>query len=134
MENSLSLVQFDFDKEIKRHKSVHIQSNSDSITKIFNKGKDTLNITQNKKQNENLFKIKSNSFFDYQEFYRFSSFCDKIEKNNNKNNNTNTNKDDNNNCSISLSMKINEDNYYSNNFNVNKRNSDYEVSPNFSSI
>ena len=132
MENSLSLNQFDFDKEIKRHKSAHIHSNSDSITKIFNKGKDTLNITQNKKQNENLFKIKSNSFFDYQEFYRFSSFCDKIEKNNNKNNNKNTNKDDNNNCSISLSMEINEDNCYSNNFNVNKRNSDYEVSPNFS--
>ena len=133
MENSQSLNQFDFAQEIKRHKSAHIPSNSDSITKIFNKGKDTLNITQNKTQNEDLFKIKSNSIFAYQEFDRFSSFCDNEEKNNIKNYNTNTNKDDNNNnCSTSFSMEINDDNCFSNNFSMNKRNSDYEVSPNFS--
>ena len=133
MENSQSLNQFDFAQEIKRHKSAHIPSNSDSITKIFNKGKDTLNITPNKTQNEDLFKIKSNSIFAYQEFDRFSSFCDNEEKNNIKNYNTNTNKDDNNNnCSTSFSMEINDDNCFSNNFSMNKRNSDYEVSPNFS--
>ncbi len=132
MENSQSLNQFDFAQEIKRHKSAHIPSNSDSITKIFNKGKDTLNITPNKTQNEDLFKIKSNSIFAYQEFDRFSSFCDNEEKNNIKNYNTNTNKDDNNNCCMSFSTEINDDNCFSNNYNRNKRNSDYEVSPNFS--
>ena len=135
MENSQSLNQFDLDKELKRHKSAHIPSGSDSLTKIFNQDKDTINKTKNKKQNEDLFKIKSNSIFAYQEFDRFSSFCDNEEKNLNKKYDKNTNKDDNNNCSTSFSMEVNDDNRfsnYSNNFNMNQRNSDYEVTPNFS--
>ena len=131
MENSQSLNQFDLDKETKRHKSVHIPSNSDSLPKLFNKEKDTINISPNKKQNEDLFKIKSSSIFAYQEFDMFSSFCDNEEKNNNKNYESNANKNDNNNSSTSFSMEMNNDNYYSNNYNMNKRNSDNEVSPNF---
>ena len=133
MENSQSLNQFNLDKETKRHKSVHIPSNSDSLPKLFNKDKDFINITPNKKQNDDSFRIKSNSIFAYQEFDMFSSFCDNEEKNNNKNYSINTNKDDNNNNSrMYFSMDINNDNYFSNNYNMNKRNSDNEVSPNFS--
>ena len=128
MENSQPLNQSNLDKEIKRHHSVHIPSGSDSLNKIFN----TYNIgnnnfTPNKKQNDDLFKIKSSSIFAYQEFDRFSSFCDNEEKNNIKSNDGNTNKDENNSTSFSI-----EDNCINNNLNMNKMKSDYEMSPNFS--
>ena len=131
MKNSQSN-QFDLDKEVKGNKNIYIPSNSNSLTKLINQEKDTINITPNKKQNEDLFKIESNSIFAYQELDMFSSFCDNEDKNNIRNYETNANKDGINNCNTPFSIEINKDNCYSNNFNMNKRNSDNEVLPNFS--
>lgn len=131
MKNSQSN-QFDLDKEVKLNKNIYIPSNSNSLTKLINQEKDTINITPNKKQNEDLFKIESNSIFAYQELDMFSSFCDNEDKNNIRNYETNANKDGINNCNTPFSIEINKDNCYSNNFNMNKRNSDNEVLPNFS--
>ena len=128
MENSQTLNQSNLDKEIKRHNSAHIPSGSDSLNKIFNTyNTSNNNFTPNKKQNDDLFKIKSSSIFAYQEFDRFSSFCDNEEKNNIISIDANTNKDENNSTSFSI-----EDNCINNNLKMNKMKSDYEMSPNFS--
>ena len=129
MENFPSLNQFDSDKEVKHHKSAHVPADSDSLNKKFYKDNNVSNASPNKEPNDEFLKIPSNSIFAYQEFDQFSSFCNNEEKNI-KSEDSNTNKDEYNNCSTSFSLGINEDSFI--NKNMNKRNSAYEVSPNFS--
>jgi hypothetical protein len=128
MKNSPSLNQLDLDKDVKHHKSAHVPADSRSLNKKFYKGNDINNTSPNKEPNDEIFNIQSNSIFAYQEFDRFSSFCDNEEKNI-KSEDANTNKDEYNNCSTSFSLGINEDSFIKR--NMSKRNS-YEVSPNFS--
>ena len=115
MENSQQPYQFDLDKEIKRHKSVHIPAGSEALNKIYPLyNSDKNNISPNSKPNNDFFKIKSSSIFAYQEIDRFSSFCDNEEQINNEEKNFHSegtnNKDEYNNCSTSLSVEKNEDN------------------------
>ena len=133
MEN-LQSCPFDLDKEVKRHKSAHVPSGSDSLNKKYYKDNSSNNSTsQNPQPNNDFINIKSSSIFAYQEFDKFSSFCDNEEKNNNEENNKqndgNNNKDEYNNCSTSFSVDIYEDSHNSN--NANKRKSAYEILPNF---
>ena len=127
MENLQQPYLFDLDKEVKRHKSAHVPSGSDSLNKIYYKDNSNNNTNQNPKPNNDFFNIKSSSIFAYQEIDKFSSFCDNEE--NNKQNIGNNNKDEYNNSSTSFSMELYEDTYKSN--NLNKRKSDYEIIPNF---
>ena len=127
MENLQQPYLFDLDKEVKRHKSAHVPSGSDSLNKIYYKDNSNNNTNQNPKPNNDFFNIKSSSIFAYQEIDKFSSFCDNEE--NNKQNDGNNNKDEYNNSSTSFSMELYEDTYKSN--NLNKRKSDYEIIPNF---
>ena len=109
MENSQETINPEINKEIKRHKSAHISKGSESLNKILSKGNQECNdIKQNLPENKNpaLFKIKSNSIFAYQEFDRFSSFCDNGD-NEEKNiqSEENNNKDEYNNISTSFSIE-----------------------------
>ena len=134
MEDSQSDSQFDLDKDVKRHRSAHIPAGSDALNKIFPKDKSTIdNTNPNHKTNNDLFRIKSSSIFAYQEFDRFSSFCDNEEKLNDevKNNQSEgNNKDEYNNCSTSFSVEINEESQHS--ANCLKRKSAIDVLPNLS--
>ena len=109
MENSQSPHQPEIDdettKEIKRHKSAHIPAGSEALNKMFNKDNsiDSNSFNLNQNTNPGLFKIKSTSIFAYQEFDRFSSFCDNEEKN--KRSEENNIKDEFNNISTSFSME-----------------------------
>ena len=81
MDNSPSPYQFDLDKDVKRHKSAHIPAGSEALNKIFpNYNSNKNNINLNNKPNNDFFRIKSSSIFAYQEFDRFSSFCDNEEQ------------------------------------------------------
>ena len=104
MENSQAY-QPEINQEIKHHKSAHIPAGSEALNKILYKDKtdDKNNINLNPNTNPGLFKIKSNSIFAYQEFDRFSSFCDNEEKN--IISDENNNKDEFNNISTSFSME-----------------------------
>ena len=81
MDNSPSPYQFDLDKDVKRHKSAHFLAGSEALNKIFpNYNSNKNNINLNNKPNNDFFRIKSSSIFAYQEFDRFSSFCDNEEQ------------------------------------------------------
>ena len=134
MDNSPSPYQFDLDKDIKRHKSAHIPAGSEALNKIFpNYNSNKNNINLNNKPNNDFFRIKSSSIFAYQEFDRFSSFCDNEEQVNDEEKNIRSegtnNKDEYNNCSTSFSVEINEENQ--NNTNLIKRKSTINGTPNF---
>ena len=134
MDNSPSPYQFDLDKDVKRHKSAHIPAGSEALNKIFpNYNSNKNNINQNNKPNNDFFRIKSSSIFAYQEFDRFSSFCDNEEQVNDEEKNIQSegtnNKDEYYNCSTSFSVEINEDNQ--NNTNLIKRKSAINGTPNF---
>lgn len=134
MDNSPSPYQFDLDKDIKRHKSAHIPAGSEALNKIFpNYNSNKNNINLNNKPNNDFFRIKSSSIFAYQEFDRFSSFCDNEEQVNDEEKNIpsegTNNKDEYNNCSTSFSVEINEENQ--NNTNLIKRKSTINGTPNF---
>jgi hypothetical protein len=102
-------------KEIKRHKSAIIPPgpillNNYSFKDYFDSGINNTN--SNSTTCDGLFRLKSNSLFAYQEFDKFSSFCDNESNNDQKNiNNINNinediiNKDDLNNTSSSYSLK-----------------------------
>ena len=135
MENYPSPYQFNLDKDIKRHKSAHISGGSEALNKIFpNYGYNKNNMNPNNKPNNDFYRIKSSSIFAYQEFDRFSSFCDNEEQVNDEKKNIQSeetnNKDEYNNCSTSFSVEINEDN--PNNTNFIKRKSAINDTPNFS--
>ena len=134
MDNSPSPYQLDLDKDVKRHKSAHIPAGSEALNKIFpNYNSNKNNINQNNKPNNDFFRIKSSSIFAYQEFDRFSSFCDNEEQVNDEEKNIQSegtnNKDEYYNCSTSFSVEINEDNQ--NNTNFIKRKSAINGTPNF---
>ena len=134
MDNSPSPYQFDLDKDVKRHKSAHIPAGSEALNKIFpNYNSNKNNINLNNKPNNDFFRIKSSSIFAYQEFDRFSSFCDNEEQVNDEEKNIRSegtnNKDEYNNCSTSFSVEINEENQ--NNTNLIKRKSTINGTPNF---
>ena len=135
MDNSPPPYQFDLDKEVKRHKSAHIPAGSEALNKIFpNYNSNKNNINLNNKPNNDFFRIKSSSIFAYQEFDRFSSFCDNEEQANDEEKNIQSegtnNKDEYNNCSTTFSVEINDDNQ--NNTNLIKRKSAINGTPNFS--
>jgi hypothetical protein len=135
MDNSPPPYQFDLDKEVKRHKSAHIPAGSEALNKIFpNYHSNKNNINLNNKPNNDFFRIKSSSIFAYQEFDRFSSFCDNEEQANDEEKNIQSegtnNKDEYNNCSTTFSVEINDDNQ--NNTNLIKRKSAINGTPNFS--
>ena len=134
MDNSPSPYQFDLDKDVKRHKSAHFPAGSEALNKIFpNYNSNKNNINLNNKPNNDFFRIKSSSIFAYQEFDRFSSFCDNEEQVNDEEKNIRSegtnNKDEYNNCSTSFSVEINEENQ--NNTNLIKRKSTINGTPNF---
>jgi hypothetical protein len=134
MENLQPDYQFNLDKEVKRHKSAHIPAGSDALNKIFPKNHPDSNIINtNQKTNNDFFRIKSSSIFAYQEFDRFSSFCDNEEKLKDEEKNIigeENNKDEYNNSSTNFSLEINEESQ--NNANYIQVKSSIDVVPNFS--
>ena len=113
--------QFQIVKEVKRHKSAIIPPgpivlNNCPLKDSSDNGSNNTNSTTCK----NLFKLKSNSIFAYQEFDKFSSFCD------NENNEINDEKlfiNENNKKNIS---NINED-IYNNKDDLNNTTSSYSL-------
>ena len=74
--------QMKINKEIKRHKSAIIPPGSKVLNNLsfkdsFDSGVNNTNSTTC----DGLFRLKSNSLFAYQEFDKFSSFCDNEFKN-----------------------------------------------------
>ena len=138
MENTSN--QF-INKEIKRHKSAiippaPINLNNCASKDISDNGSNNTNSTTCK----NLFKLKSNSIFAYQEFDKFSSFCDNesnddklfinenIKKNISNINEDIYNKDELNNTTSSYSLKEFNEDYQINN-NSKKRKSAFDSMP-----
>jgi pumilio RNA-binding family len=69
--------QININKELKRHKSAKIPPESTILNNsLFKDNSDNGSNNTNSTTCEGLFKIKSNSIFAYQEFDKFSSFCD----------------------------------------------------------
>ena len=139
MENTSN--QFIINKEIKRHKSAiippaPINLNNCASKDISDNGSNNTNSTTCK----NLFKLKSNSIFAYQEFDKFSSFCDNesnddklfinenIKKNISNINEDIYNKDELNNTNSSYSLKEFNEDYQINN-NSKKRKSAFDSMP-----
>ena len=133
--------QIKINKEIKRHKSAvippgHTILNNSSLKDFFDSGINNTNSTTC----DGIFRLKSNSLFAYQEFDKFSSFCDNESKNeqifsseiNQKNiNNINEdiiNKDELNNTSSSYSLKEFIEDCQINN-NAKKRKSAFDSMP-----
>ncbi len=138
MENELN--QFKKNKEVKRHKSAIIPPGPLALNNnLFGDNSDNESNNTNLTTCEGLFKLKSNSLFAYQEFDKYSSFCDndsnidnKISFKDNYQKDINFNKeeingmDDFNNTSSTYSM-INED-FHSNN-TTRKRKSAFDFMP-----
>ena len=142
--------QIKVNKEIKRHKSAIIPPGPEVYNNFsFKDTSDNGSNNTNSTTCEGLFKLKSNSLFAYQEFDKFSSFCDNVSNNdklpineknplnlNNNNDDINLNiKDELNTTSFSNSLKeSNEDNQGNSNINNNakKRKSAFDsMPPNF---
>lgn len=136
--------EFKVNKEVKRHKSAIIPPgpivlNNSALKDISDNGSNNTNSTTSK----NLFKLTSNSIFAYQEFDKFSSFCDNesnddrlfINDNNKKNilylnEDINNNKDELNNTISSYSLKEFIEDYQTNN-NSKKRKSAFDSMPSY---
>ena len=137
--------QIKINKDIKRHKSAIIPPspillNNSSLKDYFDSGINNTNSTTY----DGIFRLKSNSLFAYQEFDKFSFFCDNESNNekifNSDNNQKNINninediinKDELNNTSSSYSLKEFIEDCQINN-NTTKRKSAYDsLPPNFS--
>lgn len=135
--------QIKINKEVKRHKSAIIPPgpillNNSSLKDYFDSGINNTNSTTC----DGLFRLKSNSLFAYQEFDKFSFFCDNesnneqifINENNQKNiNNINEdiiNKDELNNTSSSYSLTEFIEDCQINN-NAKKRKSAFDSMPSY---
>ena len=137
MENKTN--QFNINKEVKRHKSAIIPPGPDVNNYIL---KDNSSTESNKTISTNedgVFKLKSNSIFAYQEFDKFSSFCDNetnkvnlLDKENNKKSTNNLNEEIINkedlNSSSSYSLKEFTDDYKKDNI-AKKRKSAFDSMP-----
>lgn len=137
MENKTN--QFNINKEVKRHKSAIIPPGPDVNNYIL---KDNSSTESNKTISTNedgVFKLKSNSIFAYQEFDKFSSFCDNetnkvnlLDKENYKKSTNNLNEEIINkedlNSSSSYSLKEFTDDYKKDNI-AKKRKSAFDSMP-----